>query len=97
MMGREKIFLPVVSATVGEDIPKAKGLTEFVRCRLVCTNGHYAVHSTGSQSSGVLSSLSLGQGLIIGPAELPLLPKGMSVKVIVLDGDQFAGAEAPFC
>src|SRR5713101_3041507 len=96
MRGQEKLFLPVVSATVGEDIPKAKGLTEFVRCRLVCTNGHYAVHSTGSQSSGVLSSLSLGQGLIIGPAELPLLPKGMSVKVIVLDGDQFAGEEAPF-
>ncbi|HKA55720.1 MAG TPA: gephyrin-like molybdotransferase Glp, partial [Candidatus Binatia bacterium] len=91
MMGQEKLFPPVVSATVGEDIPKAKGLTEFVRCRLTCTDGHYAVHSTGSQSSGVLSSLSLGEGLAIGPPELALLPKGMSVKVMVLDADQFAG------
>jgi len=96
MMGQEKLFPPVVSATVGEDIPKAKGLTEFVRCRLTCTNGHYAVHSTGSQSSGVLSSLSLGEGLAIGPPELALLPKGMSVKVMVLNADQFAGEEAPF-
>jgi molybdopterin molybdotransferase len=96
MMGHEKLFLPVVSAIAGEDIPKAKGLTEFVRCQLAHTDGHYEVRSTGSQSSGVLSSLSLGQGLIIGPAELPLLPKGMHVKVIVLDGDQFAGKEAPF-
>jgi len=96
MRGQEKLFLPVVSATVGEDIPKAKGLTEFVRCRLTRTNGHYEVHSTGSQSSGVLSSLSLGEGLVIGPAELALLPEGMSVKVIVLDADQFAGEEAPF-
>jgi len=44
----------------------------------------------------VLSSLSLGEGLVIGPSELALLPKGMSVKVIVLDPDQFAGEEAPF-
>jgi molybdopterin molybdotransferase len=96
MRGQEKLFSPVVSATLGEDIPKAKGLTEFVRCRLTRTNGHHEAYSTGSQSSGVLSSLSLGEGLVIGPAELALLPKGMSVKVIVLDPDQFAGEEAPF-
>jgi len=96
MRGQEKLFSPVVSATLGEDIPKAKGLTEFVRCRLTRTDGHHEAHSTGSQSSGVLSSLSLGEGLVIGPAELALLPKGMSVKVIVLDPDQFAGEEAPF-
>ncbi|MGE0684770.1 MAG: gephyrin-like molybdotransferase Glp [Candidatus Binatia bacterium] len=96
MTGHEKPFLPVVSATIGEDIPKAKGLTEFVRCRLVSSKGQYEVHSTGSQSSGVLSSLSLGEGLVIGPAELPLLPKGLHVKVIVLHSDQFSGSEAPF-
>lgn len=96
MLGHEKPFLPVVSATVGEDIPKAKGLTEFVRCRLVYSKGQYEVRSTGNQSSGVLSSLSLGEGLVIGPAELPLLPRGFQVKVIVLYGDQFSGSEAPF-
>jgi molybdopterin biosynthesis enzyme len=96
MMGQEKVFPPVVSATVGGDIPKAKGLTEFVRCRLRRTNEHYEVLSTGSQSSGVLSSLSLGEGLVIGPSELALLPKGMQVKVLILDSEQFAGEEAPF-
>jgi molybdopterin molybdotransferase len=96
MMGQEKLFPPVVAATVGEDIPKAKGLTEFVRCRLTHAHGHYEAHSTGSQSSGVLSSLSLGEGLVIGPAELALLPKGMSVQVLILDSDQFAGEEVPF-
>jgi molybdopterin molybdotransferase len=96
MMGHEKPFLPVVSAAVGEDITKAKGLTEFVRCRLVAHGGHYEVFSTGSQSSGVLSSLSLGRGLIIGPTELPLLPKGMHVKVLVLDAEQFGSEEMPF-
>jgi molybdopterin molybdotransferase len=96
MMGQSKFFLPVVSATVAEDMPKAKGLTEFIRCRLEQVNGQYQVHSTGSQSSGVLSSLSLGAGLIIGAPELPMLPRGMHVKVLVLDGDLFAGEEEPF-
>ncbi len=96
MTGHEKLFLPVLSATLGEDISKAKGLTEFVRCRITHEHGHYIAHSTGSQSSGVLSSLSLGEGLIIGPSELPTLLKGMEVKVIVLDSDEFAGEEAPF-
>ena len=96
MLGYTKPFSPVVSATLSEDIPKAKNLTEFVRCQLTQQNGQYAVRSTGTQSSGVLSSLSLGQGLIVGPQELDLLPKGMEVTVIVLDGNEFAGAEAPF-
>lgn len=96
MLGHTKLFPPVVSATVGEDIPIARNLTEFVRCRLTQHNGRYAAHSTGTQSSGVLSSLSLGQGLIIGLQELTLLPKGTEVQVIVLDGDAFAREEAPF-
>jgi molybdopterin molybdotransferase len=96
MMGREKPFLPVIAATMGEDIAKAKGLTEFVRCRVVSQHGDHQVFSTGNQSSGVLSSLSLGKGLIVGPPELPLLPKGMRVHVLVLDAEQFGSEEAPF-
>jgi len=96
MTGHEKLFLPTLHATMGAEVAKAKGLTEFIRCRITHEHGHYTAHSTGSQSSGVLSSLSLGEGLIIGPTELPLLPKGMGVNVIVLDGDEFAGEEAPF-
>jgi hypothetical protein len=59
---------------------------EFVRCRLTWKDGHYTAHSTGTQSSGVLSSLSLGEELMIGPADFPLLPKGMYVKVLVFGG-----------
>lgn len=96
MGGHEKIFSPVVTATVGEDIAKAKGLTEFVRCRISQEQGQYTAHSTGNQSSGVLSSLSLGEGLIIGPPEFSMLPQGMQVKVLVLDSDEFARKDAPF-
>jgi molybdopterin molybdotransferase len=96
MTGHRKPFLPTVHATMGAEVAKAKGLTEFIRCRITHERGHYTVHSTGNQSSGVLSSLSLGEGLIIGPPEMPLLPKGLGVNVIVLDNNEFAGEEAPF-
>ena len=96
MTGYKKLFPPTMHATMGAEVTKAKGLTEFIRCRITHERGHYTVHSTGNQSSGVLSSLSLGEGLIIGPPEMPLLPKGLGVNVIVLDSNEFAGEEAPF-
>src|SRR5205814_1537863 len=40
--------------------------------------------------------LTFGEGLVVGRAELSLLPEGMDVQVIVLDSDQFAGEVAPF-
>jgi molybdopterin molybdotransferase len=95
MAGHRKPFLPVVHARVGADIPKAKDLTEFVRCRLIWKDDHYEALSTGNQSSGVLSSLSMGDGLLIGPAELPLLPQGLIVKVLVLDNEHFASERPP--
>ena len=96
MLGHTRLFPPVVSATLSEDIPIAPNLTEFVRCQLSQHKGQYTARSTGSQSSGVLSSLSLGQGLIIGPQDQTLLAKGAQAQVLVLDGDMFAGEAAPF-
>lgn len=96
MLGHTRLFPPLVSATLSEDIPVAPNLTEFVRCQLSQHKGHYTARSTGSQSSGVLSSLSLGQGLIIGPRDQTLLAKGAQVQVLVLDGEMFAGETAPF-
>jgi hypothetical protein len=47
--------------------------------------------------SGPPSITLSGRGAyLIGPAELSLLPEGMDVQVIILDGDRFAGEEAPF-
>ena len=53
-------------------------------------------HSTGTQSSGVLSSLSLGESLVIGPPEVALLRKGSTATAIVLDREEFMPTELPF-
>jgi molybdopterin molybdotransferase len=84
MMGCEHPFLPTVQARMAASVPKAKGLTEFVRCTLEGPVDGLRAHSTGTQSSGVLRSLSLGDGLIVGPPDLTVLKEGLAVRVLLL-------------
>jgi molybdopterin molybdotransferase len=93
MQGLECLHLPTVMATVDEDVQTAPGLTEFVRCTLAGAPGTYRARVTGSQSSGVLRSLSLGQGLIIAPPEVRTIPRGSVVHVVRLSDD--AAVEPP--
>jgi molybdopterin molybdotransferase len=93
MQGFERLHLPVVDATLDDTMHTANGLTEFVRCTLEGEPGAYRARATGSQSSGVLRSLSLGQGLIVAPPEVTTIERGSIVRVMLLNGD--AGAVAP--
>ena len=94
MTGLAALHLPTVEAILSTEVKKAEGLTEFVRCRLESRDSSLIAVSTGTQSSGVLSSMSQGQGLIVGPPEPAVLPAGSSVRVILLDSDA-ATIEAP--
>jgi molybdopterin molybdotransferase len=84
MMGMERLFLPSAVATMAERVRKAQGLTEFIRCTLDGSPDRYAARSTGTQSSGVLRSLSLGDALIVGPPEAGALESGEKVRVVLL-------------
>jgi molybdopterin molybdotransferase len=90
MLGLDRVHLASTAATLGEDVRTAPGLTEFVRCRLVGPPEAYEARATGTQSSGVLRSLSLGDALIVGPAEAAQLPAGTRVRVVLLSGDPVA-------
>lgn len=85
MMGHENLFMPVVRAKMAHDIKTTPGLKEFVRCRLEEQNGRFLASSTGTQSSGVLRSLSLAQGLIVAREDQTLLRKGSHAPAILLD------------
>lgn len=86
MQGDPRPHLPVVQARLGARIRKAPGLTEFVRVRLQESEGGWIATPYASQSSGVLSSLSAGAGLLVGPAEMDELAAGASYPVIVPGG-----------
>jgi molybdopterin molybdotransferase len=95
MLGAEHVHLASAAATLAETVKKAAGLTEFVRCSLDGPPEDYRARSTGTQSSGALRSLSIGDALIVGPPEDDVLRAGARVRVVVLAPDRGA-ATPPF-
>jgi molybdopterin molybdotransferase len=95
MAGHRDVHLASTAAVLGDDFRKAEGLTEFIRVRLERNADSWLARSTGTQSSGVLSSMSQGHGLLVGPAEQRELRSGERFPVILLDAESSA-AEAPF-
>jgi molybdopterin molybdotransferase len=92
MGGRSQVGLPRVTARCARDIKLAKGLTEFVRVKLERRDGEYVAMPTGNQGSGIFSSVSRADGLLIGPAERDQLREGESGQVLILvaeTGDAF--------
>ncbi|MGA2410758.1 MAG: gephyrin-like molybdotransferase Glp [Candidatus Binataceae bacterium] len=91
MSGREDQGLPRAQARCGADIRLAPDLTEFVRVKLERHDSELFAVPTGNQSSGVLSSLSRADGLLIGPAALGRLRQGDHATVLLLTAT--AGAD----
>jgi molybdopterin molybdotransferase len=94
MTGMAEVYLPHTEAALAEPLVKKAGLTEFVRCIIEGPPHDRRARSTGTQSSGVLSSLSTGHGLIVTPQDAALVEEGTRVRVVLLKPD--AGSpEAP--
>ena len=96
MAGRSDLGLPRLSVRCAADMKVASGLTEFIRVKLEQRGGEWFAASTGNQSSGVLSSLSRADALLIGPAMVDLLRAGDQATVLVLDPAAATDAAAYF-
>jgi molybdopterin molybdotransferase len=96
LAGRRHCFRPVIEAVLGEPLRKERGRLHLVRVELAHTQHGVEARSTGSQSSGVLRSMSLAHGLLIFPAEAERLEAGSRVRVQVIDPEFFAAAESGF-
>jgi len=93
LAGHRVWFRPRVEAVLGEPLRKAIGRLHLVRVRLERSGGSIVATPTGSQSSGVLRSMALAQGLLVFPAGADALPAGAAVSVQVLDDDFLAAAD----
>jgi molybdopterin molybdotransferase len=96
MAGRSDIFLPRLPARCAVDIKTAKDLTEFVRVRFERRDGELYATPTGEQGSGILSSLSRADGLLIGPAKETILKAGAHATVLALAAEAVEEAAASF-
>jgi molybdopterin molybdotransferase len=96
MMGHSALHRPVVKAHLTETLRKGAGRLHFVRVGLERSGDDILATPTGNQSSGVLTSLIRGQGLVIFAEEAERLEAGSEVTVQVLDPGFFDRSERGF-
>jgi molybdopterin molybdotransferase len=93
LAGRRTLARPVVRVQLGETLRKKAGRLHFVRVTLAREGERFVARSTGNQSSGVLRSMAIAQGLLVFPAAATELAAGSSADVQVLDADVLAAPE----
>jgi len=93
MAGHHACFRPVVQAVLAERLAKKPGRLHFVRVHLERDGASWQASSTGNQSSGVLRSMTLAQGLLVFPDEASEFEAGATVQVQVLDDAIFREIE----
>ena len=93
-MGHRRIFRPVVKAVLQQPAINKGNRPHLVRGIVSKQEHRYLVSTTGNQSSGRLSSLVLGNGLMkLAPESA--LPAGDEVEVILLDrGFEMGGSDS---
>jgi molybdopterin molybdotransferase len=85
MMGKEKLAKPSVEALIKDQVVNTDGRRIFARVVVEKQGDRYFASITGPQGSGVLSSMSLANGLAIIPEDSPGVKKGDTVEVMMLD------------
>jgi molybdopterin molybdotransferase len=86
MCGSQMLNRPVVQALFQEKFSKRPDRRHFLRGILWMENGMLMVRTTGSQGSGILTSMVKANGLIDVPVEVEKLKPGDVVNVQVLGG-----------
>lgn len=81
MSGNNKIDKPLLKAKLNEKIIKKQGRKHFIRGIFTIKDSQFMVTTTGSQGSGVLSSMSAANCLIIVPEEVEILNSGDYVDI----------------
>ncbi|HEY8121441.1 MAG TPA: gephyrin-like molybdotransferase Glp [Myxococcota bacterium] len=92
LAGRGELARPEVDAVSGEAFRKKPGREHYVRVFLARRGAEIVATTTGNQSSGVLRSMTLADGLLVFPADASEIAAGARARVIVLDESFFARA-----
>lgn len=96
MMGHERLFRPLIEATLAADVSISLDRLHLVRCKLFEQDGNMMAVTTGTQSSGALRSMVLANGLmILPPGEAPFAA-GNRVRVQLLHTNSPLSLESPY-
>ncbi|HEY5638620.1 MAG TPA: gephyrin-like molybdotransferase Glp [Dehalococcoidia bacterium] len=93
MMGMREWIRPIVRATTTDRISNAGDPRVFLaRCTVTRREGRYYASLTGSQGSGILTSMARANGLALIAADVDAVEEGAEVDVLMLDwslGDEW--------
>ena len=85
MLGMGDVPRPAIEAVLEEPIYNPDGRRVYARAVVSKRSGTYYARLTGDQSSNLLTSLALANGLAICPEDLPKKETGETVQVQMLD------------
>jgi len=85
MMGKKKLSKPTIEATLEGSVKNTDGRRIFARAAVRRDGGRYLARITGPQGSGILTSMSQANGLVIVPEDSSGVKDGDTVKVLMLD------------
>jgi molybdopterin molybdotransferase len=88
MMGKKNFTKPAVEATLENTIKNDAGRRIYDRAIVEKRDGHYYARLTGPQGSGILTSMSLANGLVLIPEDKEIVNKGETVQALMLDWNE---------
>ena len=95
LAGHSRVHRTMLSARAGEDLGAAASVTAFLRVSLTRAGGAVEASLTGSQGSGLVSSLGAADGLAVVPEGIETISQGSPVDVILLDNAPGLATGAP--
>lgn len=88
MMGKNNLTKPTIEAVMEEPVTNKSGRRVYARAVVEKRNAQYFARLTGPQGSGILTSMSLANGLIIVPEDKTEVKAGEVVQVMMLDWNE---------
>ena len=90
MLGRSQINPDAwkrrtIMATAGDRLKNTDGRRFYARCKVELTKNGYIARLTGSQGSGILTSMTLADGYAICPEDTAAIEVGESVEIMLID------------
>lgn len=88
MMGKRQLAKPTIEAIMEDSVKNDDGRRIYDRAIIERRDGHYYARLTGPQGSGILTSMSLANGLVLIPEDRKKVDKGEVVQVLMLDWNE---------
>jgi molybdopterin molybdotransferase len=88
MMGKTRMAKPIIDAIMEDTAKNSDGRRFYTRAIITRRDGKYYAHLTGDQGSGILTSMSLANGLAIVPEDVKKVGPGELIKVMMLEWDE---------